>query len=41
VLALNAEHMEAARRALGVLNWAGEKLLSAAHRARANTIEGA
>ena len=39
-LTANARRIEGARGLLGALNWAGAKLLHAAHLARANTIAG-
>jgi cyclopropane-fatty-acyl-phospholipid synthase len=40
VLAANAPGIEAARGALGPLNWVGDRLLAAAHAARSNTRAG-
>jgi hypothetical protein len=40
IITANARHIEASRGLLGALNWAGDKLLYAAHLTRANTEEG-
>jgi hypothetical protein len=36
----NARELEGSKGMLGVVNWASEKLLNAAHRGRSNTREG-